>query len=186
MSVKTAIDRIKQNIVNAYAVLTALGADLPDEQNSDNLATTAGTAKVLLYIKQVLTDAQKGQARENIGAGTSNFSGSYNDLTDTPTIPSAYTHPTTSGNKHIPSGGSSGQILRWSADGTAVWGDENGSTYTHPSTHPASMISAGTFAGQVKANSSGQTPGTALLRNIALYSEATDPTVNGQINFTYE
>ena len=33
-----------------------------------------------------------------------------------------YTHPTSSGNKHIPSGGSSGQILRWSADGTAAWG----------------------------------------------------------------
>ena len=38
-----------------------------------------------------------------------------------------YTHPTTSGNKHIPSGGSSGQILRWSADGTAVWGSDNNS-----------------------------------------------------------
>ena len=36
-----------------------------------------------------------------------------------------YTHPTTAGNKHIPSGGSSGQILRWSADGTAVWGNDN-------------------------------------------------------------
>ena len=36
-----------------------------------------------------------------------------------------YRHPTTSGNKHIPSGGSSGQILRWSADGTAVWGAES-------------------------------------------------------------
>lgn len=36
-----------------------------------------------------------------------------------------YTHPTTSGNKHIPSGGSSGKILRWSADGTAVWGADN-------------------------------------------------------------
>lgn len=36
----------------------------------------------------------------------------------------AYVHPTTSGNKHIPSGGSSGQILRWNADGTAVWGAE--------------------------------------------------------------
>ena len=34
-----------------------------------------------------------------------------------------YTHPTSSGNKHIPSGGSSGKVLRWSADGTAVWGD---------------------------------------------------------------
>lgn len=33
-----------------------------------------------------------------------------------------YTHPTTSGNKHIPSGGVTGQILKWSADGTTVWG----------------------------------------------------------------
>lgn len=33
-----------------------------------------------------------------------------------------YVHPTTAGNKHIPSGGSSGQILKWSASGTAVWG----------------------------------------------------------------
>ena len=43
-----------------------------------------------------------------------------------------YTHPMTSGNKHIPSGGSSGQILRWSADGTAVWGAEsvNGIVYS--------------------------------------------------------
>lgn len=40
-----------------------------------------------------------------------------------------YTHPTTSGNKHIPSGGSSGKILRWSADGTAVWGDDKDTTY---------------------------------------------------------
>lgn len=40
-----------------------------------------------------------------------------------------YTHPTSSGNKHIPSGGSSGQILRWSADGTAVWGNDNNTTY---------------------------------------------------------
>lgn len=42
----------------------------------------------------------------------------------------AYTHPTSSGNKHIPSGGSSGQILRWSADGTAVWGNDNNTTYS--------------------------------------------------------
>lgn len=44
-----------------------------------------------------------------------------------PTTDTKYTHPTTSGNKHIPAGGSSGQILRWSADGTAVWGADNNS-----------------------------------------------------------
>ena len=32
-----------------------------------------------------------------------------------------YTHPTTAGNKHIPSGGSGGQILGYSASGTAAW-----------------------------------------------------------------
>lgn len=34
-----------------------------------------------------------------------------------------YVHPTTAGNKHIPSGGSTGQILINSGDGTAVWQD---------------------------------------------------------------
>lgn len=48
-----------------------------------------------------------------------------------------YSHPNTSGNKHIPAGGSSGQILRWSADGTAVWGADNNTTY---STGTASVL----------------------------------------------
>ena len=42
-----------------------------------------------------------------------------------------YTHPTSSGNKHIPSGGSEGQILRWSSNGTAVWGVDNNTTYSN-------------------------------------------------------
>ena len=41
-----------------------------------------------------------------------------------------YSHPTSSGNKHIPAGGASGQILRWSADGTAVWGADSNTTYS--------------------------------------------------------
>lgn len=43
---------------------------------------------------------------------------------------SNYTHPTSSGNKHIPAGGSAGQFLKWSADGTAVWANDNNTTYT--------------------------------------------------------
>lgn len=38
---------------------------------------------------QTLSAAQQLQARTNIGAGTSSFSGSYNDLTNKPTIPAA-------------------------------------------------------------------------------------------------
>jgi hypothetical protein len=41
-----------------------------------------------------------------------------------------YSHPTSSGNKHIPSGGSAGQILRWSKDGEVQWGADNNTTYS--------------------------------------------------------
>lgn len=40
------------------------------------------------------------------------------------TTGAAYTHPTTAGNKHIPAGGTSGQILKWKADGEAQWAAE--------------------------------------------------------------
>lgn len=36
-----------------------------------------------------------------------------------------YSHPTSAGNKHVPSGGSSGQILKYSAAGTAAWSTPN-------------------------------------------------------------
>jgi hypothetical protein len=44
---------------------------------------------VVMFTKQSLTESQQAQARANIGVGTSSFSGSYNDLTDKPTIPNA-------------------------------------------------------------------------------------------------
>ena len=43
---------------------------------------------------------------------------------------SNYTHPTTAGNKHIPAGGAAGQILGWSADGTAKWVADKDTTYS--------------------------------------------------------
>lgn len=45
--------------------------------------------------------------------------------------------------------------------------------------------SGGTFTGTVKAGSSYQAVGTALLRNTKLVSSDTTPTVNGEINWTY-
>jgi hypothetical protein len=38
------------------------------------------------YIEQRLTEKQKLQARENIGAGTSDFSGDYSDLENKPKV----------------------------------------------------------------------------------------------------
>lgn len=53
-----------------------------------------------------------------------------------------YVHPTTSGNKHIPAGGSTGQILRWESDGTAVWGNDNNTVYTEATTTVSGLMSA--------------------------------------------
>ena len=41
-----------------------------------------------------------------------------------------YTHPTSAGNKHIPTGGSSGQFLKYDSSGTAVWAADNNTTYS--------------------------------------------------------
>ena len=85
-----------------------------------------------------------------------------------------YIHPTTSGNKHVPSGGSTGQILKWLADGTAVWGAdhtvattstdglmsktdktklnniaEGANKYVHPTTSGNKHIPSGGSSGQV-------------------------------------
>lgn len=54
-----------------------------------------------------------------------------------------YTHPTTPGNKHIPSGGSAGKILKWSANGTAVWGDEKDTTYSKATSAVLGLIKIG-------------------------------------------
>ena len=43
-----------------------------------------------------------------------------------------YSHPTGSGNKHIPAGGASGQLLQYSSAGTATWVDFSGGA-TFPS-----------------------------------------------------
>ena len=53
-----------------------------------------------------------------------------------------YKHPTGEGYSHIPVGGSSGQILRWSAAGTAAWGEDKDTTYTAATTTTDGLMSA--------------------------------------------
>jgi hypothetical protein len=53
-------------------------------------------------------------------------------------------------------------------------------------TQAASTITAGIFAGQVIANASGQSPSVSLLRNSKLVNAEENPTVNGEICWTYE
>lgn len=77
---------------------------------------------------QSLTDAQKQQARTNIGAGTSSFSGSYNDLTDKPTIPEPYTLPVASSTTL----GGVKPVAKTSDMTQSVGVDTNGALYTVP------------------------------------------------------
>lgn len=53
---------------------------------SGNTISATVPTDVVKYTAQTLTTAQKSQARSNIGAGTSSFSGSYNDLLDKPSF----------------------------------------------------------------------------------------------------
>lgn len=84
---------------------------------------------------------------------------------------SKYVHPTTSGNKHIPSGGSSGQILRWSADGTAAWGAENDHIYGIATSSTAGLVKSGTditvdSAGNVSVNNDSHTHGNSTITSV--------------------
>lgn len=66
------------------------------------------------------------------GLSTNDFTAAYKSKLDgIATGANNYSHPTSAGNKHIPAGGASGQILRWSADGTAAWGADNNTTYSN-------------------------------------------------------
>ena len=77
---------------NSYALALRGSGTRPTYKGAD-LALYSDIATVptdyVKYTAQTLTDAQKSQARSNIGAGTSNFSGNYNDLSNKPTIPAA-------------------------------------------------------------------------------------------------
>ena len=101
------------------------------------------------------------------------FTGSYNDLSDKPTIPTAVTvdsaMSTTSTNPV------QNKVIKAESDKKAA------------SSHnqAAGTITAGTFAGAVVASASNQAPGTSLLRNSKLVSSDTTPTVNGEIFWTY-
>lgn len=88
-----------------------------------------------------------------------------------PAQDTVYTHPTSSGNKHIPSGGSAGQFLKWSADGTAVWAADNN---TWNALNGATATAAGT-AGYVAAPAKGQQG--YFLRGDATWAALTKSTV---------
>lgn len=106
----TGVVTIKHQSLADYAkttdVNTSLNSKVPTTRKINNKALSADITLSASDISgavrydtasQGLTTTQKANARTNIGAGTSSFSGSYNDLTNKPTIPSAITESTVSG-----------------------------------------------------------------------------------------
>lgn len=81
-----------------------------DKETGKGLSTNDYTTAEQTKLAGIATGATKVEASSTNGKIKING-------TDT----TVYTHPTTSGNKHIPAGGSSGQILSYSAAGTAQW-----------------------------------------------------------------
>lgn len=64
-----------------------LKTDMALSKSDVGLGNVGNFKAVSTAASQGLTDTEKANARTNIGAGTSSFSGSYNDLSNKPTIP---------------------------------------------------------------------------------------------------
>ena len=110
---------------------------------------------------QTLTDAQKQQARTNIGAGTSSFDGDYNSLTNKPTIPTKTSQLTND----------SGFITDAALTGYAKTTDiptktsqlDNDSHYITANEAPVTSVNSKTGAVQLNASDVGALPDTTVI-----------------------
>ena len=75
---------VKTFTANASSNVTA---NITMSKSDVGLGNVGNFKAVSTVASQGLTDTEKSNARANIGAGTSSFSGSYTDLTNKPTIP---------------------------------------------------------------------------------------------------
>lgn len=73
------------NLINTSICADYTPSD-PSNPGSGGNTPVINTSSAVLYTEQNLTKSQKEQARKNIGAGTSSFSGSYEDLTNKPNL----------------------------------------------------------------------------------------------------
>lgn len=125
---KNIVDYIDEKIADLIG--GAPGAYDTLKEIADYIADHAEVAEALNTA--ITNKANKDHGHNNATQSSSGFmSGADKEKLDgVDTGANNYVHPSTSGNKHIPSGGSSGQILRWDSDGTAVWGEDKDTTYS--------------------------------------------------------
>lgn len=119
-----------------YPVVEAPNVQVGNEKLSEILSNTPSTTYV--------NDALSGKVDKETGKGLSenNYTTSEKSkLSSIEANANNYVHPTTAGNKHIPSGGSLGKILGWSADGTAQWVDPESAEYSDATTTSHGLMS---------------------------------------------
>ena len=85
-AVESIANNAQSTANNAQSTANNAQSTANNAQNTANNAQNTANNAVKYTASQNLTDAQKQQARTNIGAGTSSFSGNYNDLANKPTI----------------------------------------------------------------------------------------------------
>lgn len=118
---KTQVDKaIKDSEARSTAAIALKVDKVGGKQLSTNDYTTAEKQEVAKIANKV--DKVKGKqlsTEDYTTAEKTKLSGIANNANN-------YTHPTTAGNKHIPAGGTPGQILVNTGDGTAKWQDNQG------------------------------------------------------------
>lgn len=130
--------------ISQMPAATSLAGDelIPIVQSSSNKTTTVSKIKEGLATSEQL--ANKVDKDGSKVLSDKNFTSAYETkLKGIANNANNYVHPSTAGNKHIPSGGSSGQILRWSANGTATWGADNNTTYTAATSSALGLVKQG-------------------------------------------
>lgn len=125
-------------------------------------ATTNGNTYLRLF-----DDSTARSSIKITGSGATAVTSDANGAITISSTNTVYTHPTTSGNKHIPAGGSSGQILKWSSDGTAVW-----ATPQTAVSDPTASGTSATFIATISQNANGVI--TATKKTVRTMSGATD------------
>jgi|APSaa5957512493_1039668.scaffolds.fasta_scaffold32955_2 hypothetical protein len=100
---------------------------MPSELNVNKISPASGTSVTLgdsgdtITIPSGVTLAGDGSGLTSLPAA--NLTGTIHADRYTDTV---YTHPTTAGNKHIPTAGATDQVLTYSSSGTASWADPAG------------------------------------------------------------
>ena len=118
---KTQVDKAIENSEARSTAAIALKVDKVDgKQLSTNDYTTAEKQEVAKIANKVdKVEGKQLSTEDYTTAEKTKLSGIADNANN-------YTHPTTAGNKHIPAGGTPGQILVNTGDGTAEWQDNQG------------------------------------------------------------